>query len=80
MNKTSIKEIINLIKEDTLKGLKGFTVKYANGTVERYENRLYTFVMDEKKSFPTDCKKLESKLIRSLNNEVKFPISINLEY
>ena len=36
--------------------------------------------MDEKKSYPTDCKKLESKLIRSLNNEVKFPISINLEY
>ena len=80
MNKTSIKEIVNLIKEDTLKGLKGFTVKYANGTVETYENRLYTFVMDEKKSYSTDCKKLESKLIRSLNNEVKFPISINLEY
>ena len=80
MNKTSIKEIVNLIKEDTLKGLKGFTVKYANGTVETYENRLYTFVMDEKKSYATDCKKLESKLIRSLNNEVKFPISINLEY
>ena len=44
MNKTSIKEIVNLIKEDTLKGLKGFTVKYANGSVETYENRLYTFV------------------------------------
>ena len=63
MNKTSIKEIVNLIKEDTLKGLKGFTVKYANGLVETYENRLYTFVMDEKKSYPTDCKKLE-KLVK----------------
>ena len=78
MNKQEIKELMKVLREENKFGRCGLIVKYANGKVEQYESRGYCLVLDNKKAYESDCVKLERKLINSLKNETKFPVSFEL--
>ena len=80
MTKQDVKELIETLRNENKFGRCGLIVKYANGKVEHYESRGYCLVLDDKKAYEIDCIKLEKKLLNSLKNEMKFPISFELVF